>query len=136
MLLSDLAGQAGESPHPHPHAEVLTLREAGREVVRIGIASDADPPRPEALSGTVTGLRLALARVPLAQLDQTSRSPTLSPVGALHSLEVDLVTVRRELDARGEPVPKSRMDAGATKPSRRPTAHVGTSLLGHGSGRE
>ena len=98
MLLSDLAGQARESSHPHSHAEVLTLREAGREVVRIGIASDADPPRPEALSGTVTGLRLALA---LVQLGQTSRSQTLSPVGALHSLEVDLVTVRRELDARG-----------------------------------
>jgi len=79
MRLSDLAGQAGESSHPHPHAEVLSLREAGREVVRIGIASDVGPPRPEALSGTVTGLRLALAQVPLVQLDQTSRSQTLSP---------------------------------------------------------
>ena len=116
MLLSDLAGQAGESSHPHPHAEVLSLREAGREVVRIGIASDVDPPRPEALSGTVTGLRLALA---LVQLGQTSRSQTLSPVGAFHSREVDLVTVRRELDARGEPVgqvpdgrgPQSRLAA-------------------------
>src|SRR2546427_8502438 len=60
-------GQAGESSHPHPHAEVLTLREARRDVVRVGIASDADPPRPEALRGTVTGLRLALARIPLVQ---------------------------------------------------------------------
>ena len=116
MLLSDLAGQARESSHPHSHAEVLTLREAGREVVRIGIASDADPPRPEALSGTVTGLRLALA---LVQLGQTSRSQTLSPVGALHSLEVDLVTVRRELDARGEPVgqvPDGRRGRKAVSP--------------------
>ena len=72
-------GQAGESSRPHPHAEVLTLREARRDVVRAGIASVADPPRPEALRGTVTGLRLALARVPLVQLDQTSRSQTLSP---------------------------------------------------------
>jgi len=72
-------GQAGESSRPHPHAEVLTLREARRDVVRAGIASDADPPRPEALRGTVTGLRLALSRVPLVQLDQTSRSQSLSP---------------------------------------------------------
>jgi len=123
VLLSDLAGQAGESSHPHPHAEVLSLREAGREVVRIGIASDVDPPRPEVLSGTVTGLRLALARVPLVQLDQTSRSQTLSPVGALHSLEVDLVTVRRELDARGEPVgqvPDGRRGRKAVSPPDRP----------------
>ena len=115
MLLSDLAGQAGESSHPHPRAEVLTLREAGREVVRIGIASDADPPRPEALSGTITGLRLALA---LVQLGQTSRSQTLSPVGALHRLEVDLVTVRRELDARGEPVGQVRGRKAVSPPDR------------------
>ena len=39
QLLAERIGESGKAPHLHPHGQVLPLDKAGRDVVRIGIAS-------------------------------------------------------------------------------------------------
>lgn len=48
QLLREGIGQARETTHAHSHAEVLALHEARGDMARVGLAGDADRPRPEA----------------------------------------------------------------------------------------
>ena len=55
-LLAEGIRQASEAPHVHPHVEVLTFHEAGRDVLLIGVADDFDALGAKTLRGAVAFL--------------------------------------------------------------------------------
>src|SRR5438067_13879774 len=58
-LLTEAVRQARKPPHAHPHREILSFDVAGRNVLRIGLASDRSYGNALDLSGAVASLWFA-----------------------------------------------------------------------------
>jgi len=67
QLFGESIGQPGESAHPHPHGQILSLCETGRDVLAFGVPDDTDSPAPNALRWTAA-IHFSL-RVIAIQLD-------------------------------------------------------------------
>ena len=98
-LLGKRVREPGKAPHTHPHREVLALNERRADVVRVGVTLNGIPPRPDALGGAIAGIPDQLGSVQLHEHGVVD----LEAEGIFHGIDVDLVPVRRELDAIGKP---------------------------------
>ena len=97
-LLGETVGQPREPAHTHPHGEVLPLHVARTDELFFGLAKADD------LLAAVADRR-AVAFLPfrgIAEVLHELRVINLIGEGVDHSIQIDLVAVRRELHAVGE----------------------------------
>lgn len=102
-LLAKRVAEPSEAAHVHPHGQVLPLNVAGRDMALVWISGDCG-----GLDARDLGRRVAMmggaARVhvrPVVLLQH--RVVDVDPEGVLNGVQVDLMAVGRQLDARREP---------------------------------
>ena len=95
-LLAMGVRQPSESAHSHPDLQVHPLGVAGADMLRVRVAHDLVRPSPAAL-GWAVARRDTLLRRDRIQLFQ-HRVVNLAAEGAIHGLQVGLMSVRRQLN--------------------------------------
>jgi len=99
-LLAEAIGQTREAPHLHPHGEILTLNEAGRDVPFVWRAGDR----------CTRGAKKPSGRIPRPLIVVSGRSVSLRQyreinIGServINTLQIHAVAVRRQLHAVGK----------------------------------
>ena len=119
-LLTEGVRQPGESPHIHPHVEILSLNVGRADMLVVGRADNVDTLGAQTLRRAVTGCSLGIAAVHLDQL----REVDILREGIRDSRQVHLVAVRGQLDSVRQPALNVQKKLRRT-PGVPPSCHPG-----------